>query len=123
VKKSQAVQLTLVASVAASTLAACAREEAQRCVNQQTNEVVADSLCGPVAQERARASGVPIWPFLWYMGGGLRGGGPGGIGARVAGGSFVTPGSPAELRANSRVAGARARGGFGSTARGRSGLS
>jgi hypothetical protein len=113
VKKSQAVQLTIVASVAVAALGACReREQAQRCVNQQTNEVVADSLCGPEAQERARSSGVGVLPFLWYFGGGVRGGGVNGIGGRVAGGQYASP-------SLSQPGNTRARGGFGSSARGR----
>jgi hypothetical protein len=120
VKKSQAVQLTFVASVAVAALGACRAEEqaeAQRCVNQQTNEVVADSLCGPAAQERARSSGVGVLPFLWYFGGGVRGGGVNGIGGRVSGGQYGTPGL------SRPGANTRARGGFGSSARGRSAVS
>ena len=79
-------------------------------MNQQTNEVVADSLCGPAAQERARSSGVGVLPYLWYFGGGVRGGGVNGIGGRVSGGSYSAP----AVRSGSRV-----RGGFGSSARGR----
>ena len=118
-KKSQAVQLTFVASVAVAALGACRAQEAeaQRCVNQQTNEVVADSLCGPAVQERARSSGIGVLPFLWYFGGGVRGGGVNGIGGRVSGGQYAAPGLS---RPN---AGTRARGGFGSSARGRSAVS
>jgi hypothetical protein len=129
-KKSEAVRLGLLLSIAAA-LTGCSRSRpniVQRCVNAD-GTVVADHNCEQ--QELRDGHGVLVYPYRWYYGGsGLT------PGSRVLGGSHDPPGSYNFVRPNSggRVitggrtssgtrSGSSVRGVFGSTGSGHSATS
>ena len=106
-KRSAQVAAPLLASAALALLSGCRKPEMQRCVDE-TNHVVADTLCQQTGQQQ-RPDGhggfifLPI-PYRYYYGGY----GGYGIGSPAGGGMFnAAPGHS--------YSGSTSRGGFGST--------
>jgi hypothetical protein len=138
-KRSRAVPLSLVATVATVALAGCSGPQTMRCTDSG-GRVVADSLCRTAANaaegtgaEGTRAGGgfYPS-PFLWYFGGrmarGYVSGGsyqavPGRSYRSGAGITYRTPGGTSGGRVSGGArSGGVSRGGFGATGAGRGGF-
>ncbi len=112
-RKSAAVVLGVTALLAPS-LSACSSEdegsESQAvCVDRSTEERVADEQCDPDDEANVGVGGLFFWYFLATRGGAFF---PG-IGQRVSGGTYSTPGGTYQRGGVPAAGGNVPRGGFG----------
>lgn len=119
-RRSAAVTLGVTALLAAS-LTGCSigEEEPDQvavCVDQETQERVADDQCDPEQESRGGSGSLVGAAFLWYYLG--RASAFPALGARVAGGTFATPASGTWARGGVPSQGGTVKaGGFGSSSK------